>query len=114
MDMDSPASIGRVDAVAARPVVLITGASSGIGAALAHVFAQNGHEVVLAARRGPQLGEIAKRIRAAGQRPAHILSVDLARGDAAESVARELAARNLEPAYLINNAGYGLLGQAAK
>jgi short-subunit dehydrogenase len=114
MDMDSPAGVRRVDAIEARPVALITGASSGIGAALAHVFAQNGHEVVLAARRAAQLAETAARIRAAGHRAPHILPVDLARADAAESVARELSSRNLEPAFLVNNAGYGLLGQAAK
>ncbi len=95
-------------------MALITGASSGIGAALAQVFAQNGHEVVLAARRAPQLAEIAARIRTAGHRAPHILPVDLTRADAAEFVARELSSRNLGPAYLINNAGYGLLGQAAK
>src|SRR5436305_13563972 len=114
MDMDGPASAGRLNAVEASPVALITGASSGIGAALAHVFAQNGHEVVLAARRAPQLAEIAARIRGAGHRPPHILPVDLGRADSAEFIARELSARNLEPAYLINNAGYGLLGPAAK
>ena len=83
MDMDSPASAGLVNAVEARRVALITGASSGIGAALAHVFAQNGHEVVLAARRAPQLAEIAARIRAAGHRTPHILPVDLAHADSA-------------------------------
>src|SRR5256885_5329045 len=114
MDMDSPASAGLVNAVEARPVALITGASSGIGAALAHVFAQNGHEVVLAARRAPQLAEIAARIRAAGHRTPHILPVDLAHADSAEFIAQQLSARNLEPASLVNNAGYGLLGQAAK
>src|ERR1051325_510182 len=114
MDMDSPASMGRVNAVQARPVALITGASSGIGAALAQVFAQNGHEIVLAARRAPQLAEIAARIRAAAQHAPHILPIDLTRSDAAEFIAGELAARNLEPAFLINNAGYGLLGPAAK
>ncbi len=112
MDMDRPANSKQVAASAPRPVALITGASSGIGAALAHVFAQNGHEVVLAARRVPQLADIADRIRAAGRR-AHILPVDLSRADAAEHIAQELAARNLEPAYLVNNAGYGLLGPAA-
>src|SRR3954469_21803132 len=111
MDMDSPARAGRLDAVEARPVTLITGASSGIGAALAHVFAQNGHEVVLAARRAPQLAEIASRIRAAGHRVPHIVPVDLTRADAADFLAQELSARNLEPAFLVNNAGYGLLGQ---
>jgi uncharacterized protein len=114
MDMDSPASGIRLVAGEARPVVLITGASSGIGAALAQVFAQNGHEVVLAARRAPQLAEIASRIRTAGHRTPHIVPVDLGRADAAEFLAQELSARNLEPAYLVNNAGYGLLGPAAK
>jgi len=114
MDMDRPATAGRVGVAETRPVALITGASSGIGAALAHIFARNGHEVVLAARRVPQLAEIAASIRAAGHRAPHILPVDLRRADSAETVAHELAARNLEPAFLVNNAGYGLLGQAAK
>jgi short-subunit dehydrogenase len=114
MDMDRPAAAGRVAAAETRPVTLITGASSGIGAALAHVFAQNGHEVVLAARRVPQLAEIAARIRAAGHRSPHILPVDLTRADSAEWIAQELSARGLEPAYLVNNASYGLLGPAAK
>jgi short-subunit dehydrogenase len=114
MDIDRPAAAGRVAVAETRPVTLITGASSGIGAALAHVFAQNGHEVVLAARRVPQLAEIAARIRAAGHRSPHILPVDLTRPDSAEWIAQELSARNLEPAYLVNNAGYGLLGPAAK
>ena len=68
--------------------------------------------MVLTARRVPQLAEMADRIRATGKR-AHILPVDLSRADAAEHIAQELAARNLEPAYLVNNAGYGLLGPAA-
>ena len=59
MDMDRPAAAERVSVGRPKPVALITGASSGIGAALAHVFAQNGHEVVLAARRVPQLAAIA-------------------------------------------------------
>ena len=112
MDMDRPQSVAHGAAAEARPVTLITGASSGIGAALAHVFARNGHEVVLAARRVPQLAGIAESIRAAGQR-AHILPVDLTRADATEHIAQQLAARNLEPAFLVNNAGYGLLGPAA-
>src|SRR5215210_4337189 len=113
MDMDSPATAERVAVGPARPVTLITGASSGIGAALAHVFAANGHEVVLAARREPQLATIGASIRAAGHRAPHILPVDLTRADSADWIAQELSARNLEPAFLVNNAGYGLLGPAA-
>src|SRR5436190_1790627 len=114
MDMESPATGLHVAADKARPVALITGASSGIGAALAHVFARNGHEVVLAARRERQLGAIAERICAAGHRAPHVVPVDLTRADGAEHIARELSARHLEPAFLINNAGFGLLGPAAK
>src|SRR5262245_39541504 len=114
MDMDQTAVAGRMARVCdgAKPVALITGASSGIGAALAQVFAQNGHEVVLAARRIPQLATIAEPIRAAGCRMPHILPIDLARPDSADWIARELAARQLEPSFLVNNAGFGLLGQA--
>src|SRR3954447_6750230 len=105
MDMDGPATALHVAATEMRPVVLITGASSGIGAALAHVFAQNGHEVVLAARRERQLATIAERIHAAGHRTPHIVPVDLTRPDGAEHLAQTLAARQLEPAFLVNNAG---------
>jgi uncharacterized protein len=113
MDMDSPAAAERFALGPARPVTLVTGASSGIGAALAHVFAANGHEVVLAARREPQLTAIAASIRAAGYGAPHVLPVDLTRPNSAEWLAQELSARNLEPAFLVNNAGYGLLGPAA-
>jgi short-subunit dehydrogenase len=112
MDVDRPLAISRVERVAARPVTLITGASSGIGSALAQIFAEKGHEVVLAARRIPQLATIADTIRAAGHRTPHILPVDLSRADSADWIARELAARHLEPSFLVNNAGFGLLGQA--
>jgi len=95
-----------------KPVALVTGASSGIGAALARIFAQNGHEVVLAARRVPQLSSLADSIKAAGH-VAHVLPVDLSRADSTDLIARELDMRNLEPSFLVNNAGYGMLGPAA-
>jgi uncharacterized protein len=112
MDLDRPFTAERISVGPAKPVALITGASSGIGTALAEVFAQNGHEVALLARRLPQLEAIAERIEAAGHRAPHVLPVDLSRPNAADVVARELSSRHLEPAFLINNAGYGLLGQA--
>jgi short-subunit dehydrogenase len=112
MDLDRPLTAERISVGPAKPVALITGASSGIGMALAEVFARNGHEVVLLARRLPQLSAIAERIRADGCDQPHVLAVDLARPNAADFIARELSVRNLEPDFLINNAGYGLLGQA--
>ena len=112
MDLDRPLAAERLAVGPAKPVALITGASSGIGMALAEVFARHGHEVVLLARRLPQLTTIAERIRADGHPLPHVLAVDLARPNATDFIARELSVRHLEPAFLINNAGYGLLGQA--
>jgi uncharacterized protein len=110
--LDRPLTAERVSVGRPKAVTLITGASSGIGMELARIFAANGHEVVLAARRIPQLTTVAESIRAAGYPMPHVLPVDLARAEATDWIARELAARNLEPGFLVNNAGYGLLGQA--
>ena len=49
-----------------RPVAVITGASDGIGAALARIFAANGHELALVARRGDRLEALADEIAANG------------------------------------------------
>jgi len=99
-----------------RPITLITGASAGIGAALADVFAAHGHEIALVARRAAQLEAIADRIAATGpRRPRpHVLAIDLARRDACDRIEAELAARGLDPAIVINNAAFGLFGEAAR
>ena len=97
-----------------RPVTLITGASSGIGAELAHVFAAHGHELVLVARREHRLNTLADEIAATFRVRPTIISVDLERRDAVSRIAEELAARGLEPANVVNNAGFGLVGAAAE
>src|SRR6516164_9480795 len=95
-----------------RPVTLITGASSGIGAALAHEFAANGHELVLVARREQALAALADAIAAKGTTRPTVLPADLARADATQSIAEALDRRGLEPDVVVNNAGFGLLGAA--
>jgi short-subunit dehydrogenase len=95
------------------PVVLITGASSGIGAALARVFAAHGHELVLVARRQDRLNALADEIAAAGRSRPTVLATDLERRDAASAIAAELSSRGLEPSVVVNNAGFGLSGAAA-
>ena len=95
-----------------RPVTLITGASAGIGAALAHVFAANGHELVLVARRAQALTAVADAIAATGRPRPTVLPADVARTDAARDIAEGLARRGLEPDTIVNNAGFGLLGNA--
>jgi uncharacterized protein len=97
-----------------QPVCLISGASAGIGAALAHVFARHGHTLVLAARRKPQLDALADAIAAQGHTRPHAIAVDLGAADGTRQLAEILASRGLEPAYVINNAGFGLLGEAAE
>jgi short-subunit dehydrogenase len=94
------------------PIVLITGASSGIGAALARVFAAHGHELVLVARRQDRLNALADEIAAAGRSRPAVLAVDLERRDAASAIAAELSAKAMEPAVVVNNAGFGLSGAA--
>ena len=97
-----------------RPVTLITGASAGIGVELARQFAQHGHELVLVARREAELAAIARTLEAETRARSHIVVADLARSGATAHVADEMRARGLEPNFVVNNAGYGLVGMAAK
>jgi len=97
-----------------KPVTLITGASAGIGAALAHEFASNGHELVLVARRAEHLNRLAGVIETRGLPRPQIVAADLSHKDAPGAVAEELHARGYEPNFVVNNAGFGLLGPAAE
>ena len=97
-----------------KPVTLITGASGGIGAALADVFADRGHKLVLVARRAPELKALADRIAERGHERPSVLVVDLVRAGAAGRVADDLRDAGLEPQYVVNNAGFGLLGPASE
>ncbi len=97
-----------------RPVAVITGASAGIGAALAHEFAAHGHELVLIARREQALTGIADAIAAKGHARPTVLRMDVARVDAARDIAEALARRGLEPETVVNNAGFARLGPADK
>src|SRR5580692_6257174 len=94
-----------------KPVTLITGASAGIGAELARVFAKHGHELVLVARREDRLIALADEIAAGRSRPT-VLAIDLEQRDAAARIAAKLSSRGLEPAIVVNNAGFGLAGAA--
>jgi short-subunit dehydrogenase len=96
-----------------KPITLITGASSGIGEALAEVFAARGHALVLAARRVPALEALAGRIAALGQARPDVLGIDLGLPDAGERIAAALDTRGLAVQNVVNNAGFGLLGPAA-
>jgi len=98
----------------ARPVAIITGASAGIGMALARVFADHGHELVLIARREDRLRGLAQEIAARNRPRPLVLGLDLTQPGASERVAAALAVTDLEPQYVVNNAGFGLWGASAQ
>jgi short-subunit dehydrogenase len=93
-------------------VTLITGASSGIGTELARVFASNGHRVVLVARRADRLAKLAGEIMASGAAAPIVIACDLEQPDAGDKIAAALAAEGVEVEFVVNNAGFGLFGNA--
>ena len=90
--------------------VLITGASSGIGAAFAEVFAANGFDLVITARRADRLRAEAARLEQAHGRRVHVIAGDLESRDAPAAICHEIGARGLTIDALVNNAGYGVPG----
>ena len=99
---------------ALRPVTVITGASAGIGAALARVFARHGHELALVARREDRLRALADEIAATGATKPLVIVADLQLEGAAAAIGKELEVLGAEPQYIVNNAGFGLVGAATK
>jgi len=94
-------------------VALITGASRGIGAAAARLFAADGFDLLLIARSGAALDELAGELRKTGRR-VETLSLDLARPEAIAPGLEELLGRGLTPAVVINNAGAAWTGPLAE
>ena len=91
-------------------VALITGASSGIGEAIARELARRGHRLVLVARRAEVLDEIAEELRGR----AHALPADLSvRADRAALPTR-IAELGLTVDILVNNAGLSTVGPVSK
>jgi short-subunit dehydrogenase len=95
-----------------RPVTLITGASAGIGEALARVFAKHGHELALVARREDRLLRLADELASAGARRPIVIRADLFEAGAAQLIGKAMAAQDVEPQFVVNNAGFGLVGLA--
>ena len=97
----------------ARSAALVTGASSGIGRELADLFAADGHELVLVARREERLRETAADLEARHGARAHVVPADLARPDAAERIGDAVNRLGLAIDHLVNNAGFSVYGPFA-
>jgi uncharacterized protein len=93
----------------AEKVVLITGASAGIGRELAIILAGKGYHVLLAARSGDKLHAIAEDIRTRGGKADHFV-VDLTDETATDSLISEIKQKYPYIDVLINNAGTGWYG----
>ncbi|MGE0444881.1 MAG: SDR family NAD(P)-dependent oxidoreductase [Vicinamibacterales bacterium] len=92
----------------------MTGSSSGIGEAFAEVFAADGYDLVLVARRRDRLEGVAARLRQAYGRTVHVITADLSQADAPRRLCEELEARAIAIDALVNNAGYGVPGAFLK
>ncbi len=90
-------------------VVLVTGASSGIGAAVAREFARQGADVVLAARRLPRLEDLAAELRGLGRRAVAVRCDVTEDGSVDQAVARALEALGRLD-VVVANAGFVVAG----
>ncbi len=91
-----------------RPVALVTGPTSGLGAGYARRFARDGHDMVLVARDATRLEGLAAELRAAHRINVEVLPADLSEPSGRDAVVARLADG---VTVLVNNAGFGTSGE---
>ncbi len=94
-----------------RRLCLITGASAGIGAAFARIFASHGYDLALTARREDRLEQVADDVRLRYGVEVLVIAADLADPATPEHLLSQIALHGRQVSALVNNAGYGLRGQ---
>jgi short-subunit dehydrogenase len=97
-------------AASSNGTVLVTGASSGIGAEMAREFTRRGRHVVLVARRAEKLQALAESLGAA----ADVLAADLSKADERAALPDRVADLGLVVDVLVNNAGLSTVGPIAE
>lgn len=96
-----------------RRLALVTGASAGIGAAVARIYASHGYDVALTARRSDRLERLADELGLRYGVETLTFAADLAEPGAPAQILEHLAAHGRQVDALVNNAGYGLPGSYA-
>ncbi|HMC71269.1 MAG TPA: SDR family oxidoreductase [Mycobacteriales bacterium] len=89
-----------------RPVALVTGASAGIGRELCDVLAREGHDLILVARREPELTALAAELKERYGADSRVVVADLSKARAAQTIVKELGPQT-QVDVLVNNAGFG-------
>jgi uncharacterized protein len=95
---------------ATRPLALVTGASSGIGAELARELARDGYDLVLSARTVAPMDALAAELKARGAGSV-VIPADLSEPGGGSALAGAVEARGLAVEVLVNNAGLGAFGR---
>src|SRR5581483_5294800 len=90
-----------------RQTVIVTGASSGLGAEFARQLARRGANLVLVARRADRLESLAAELTRAHGVTVTVVARDLGRPDAGRTLRAELESRGIHATGLVNNAGFG-------
>jgi short-subunit dehydrogenase len=96
-----------------RALALVTGASGGIGAEIARALAARGIDLALTARSRPQLDALADEIAAKGRPRPLVRPLDLGAPGAPQQLQEWLKASDARATILVNNAGYGLMGEVS-
>ena len=93
-----------------KPICLITGASAGIGAAIAREYAARGWDLALVARREEPMMLLALDLKKSFGTTSHIFPADLFAPDATDKLVIRIRKKKIKISGLVNNAGYGLPG----
>ena len=101
----------RKELIGKNKTVLITGASSGIGLELAKLFAKDGFNLVLVARRKERLEDIAKELNNLYGIKTHIITKDLSNLESPKEIFNELNIESIKIDILVNNAGFDVYGK---
>jgi hypothetical protein len=97
-----------------RQTALVTGASAGIGQAMARLLAERDYDLILVARREALLRELARSVREASRVRVEVVPVDLCRDCAAGEVVQAVRDREMTVDVLVNSAGFGAQGPFAE
>src|SRR3984885_1973225 len=102
---------GSTPALCSAQTALITGASGGIGYELAKMFAKDHYNLVLVARSGEKLNQVASELQTLHGIRVMVVPVDLAQPAAPKFLFDQLRRERVDVDLLVNNAGFGVFGE---